>query len=127
MEERNFNYVYTAPTEAERKEIESIRRQYEEKIPEGESKIDRLRKLDGKVKNTATVLALVLGIVGCLVFGLGMAMVLEWELVFGGVLCAVCGGILMALAMPIYKWTLRKNKKKYGEEILRLSEELLHE
>ncbi len=83
--------------------------------------------MDGRVKNAATAWGLSIGIVGCLIFGLGMAMVLEWTLVLDGVLCGVGGGVLTALAMPIYKWVLRRNKKKYGEEILRLSEELLHE
>ena len=44
-----FNFKYTAPTEEERKEIDSIRRQYapQEKT---ETKLEKLRRLDGLVK-----------------------------------------------------------------------------
>ena len=47
-----FNYRYTAPTEEERKEIDSIRRQYAPQ-EQTETKIERLRRLDALVKNTA--------------------------------------------------------------------------
>ncbi len=122
-----FNYVYTAPTEEERKEICSIRRQYEEGEKKEESKIEKLRRLDKKVKNTATCWGVSLGVVGILTFGLGLTMVLEWDLWFWGILIAAVGGVGIALAYPIYQWVLKRNKKRYGEEILRLSKELLAE
>ena len=78
--QNKFEYTYSAPSEAERREIESIRRQYEEHPRSAESKLERLRKLDAYVKNSATCVALILGVVGLLIFGLGMAMVLEWAL-----------------------------------------------
>ncbi len=120
-----FYYSYAAPTEAERKEIDGIRRQYEEKAEE--SKLDKLRRLDKRVKASAAGLALTVGIVGCLVFGLGITMVLEWELPVWGALVALVGGIPTGLAYFVYRMSLRRNKRKYGEEILRLSKELLQE
>jgi len=33
----------------------------------------------------------------------------------------------MLMAFPVYKTLLNKNKQRYGEEILRLSDELLNE
>ena len=48
-----FNYTYSAPTETERKEIENIKKRYE--TPTGESKFERLRRLDAKVKNGVLV------------------------------------------------------------------------
>lgn len=121
-----FNFNYTAPTEAERKEIDSIRRQY---VPEGqkESKLERLRRLDSLVKNTATIWSLCCGVIGCLIFGLGLAMILEWNVLFWGIVVMIIGSIPMAIAYPLYKSLLNKYKKRYGEEILRLSEELLNE
>ncbi len=122
---KRFEYNYSAPTEEERKEIDSIRRQYTAGSKE-ESKLERLRALDKRVKSGATALGLSLGIGGCLLFGLGLSMVLEWELLAGGIAVAVVGTLPVAFAGTAYKWVLARNKKKYGGEILRLSEELLH-
>ncbi len=126
MKDNQFRYKYTAPTEEERKEIDSIRKQYcpQEKT---ESKLERLRRLDSLVKNTATVTALILGVVGCLIFGLGLAMVLEWKLLVWGVVLCIVGGVPMAISYPVYAHVLKKYKERYGDEILKLSEELLNE
>ena len=125
MENHQFNFKYTAPTEEERKEIVSIRSQYVAK-EKTETKLERLRRLDALVKNTAVILSLILGVCGCLIFGLGITTVLEWGRPVIGVVLGVLGCIPMALAYPVYKIVLKKNKQKYGEEILRLSEELLN-
>lgn len=121
-----FNYKYVAPTEEERKEIDSIRRQY---VPQSkaESKIERLRRLDSLVKNTAIIWSLVLGVVGTLIFGLGLTMILEWQILPWGIALMVIGSVPIAVAYPVYKSVLKKYKNRYGEEILRLSEELLNE
>ena len=125
--QNKFEYTYSAPSEAERREIESIRRQYEEHPRSAESKLERLRKLDAYVKNSATCVALILGVVGILIFGLGMTMVLEWALPLWGVLVGFVGLPPIALAYPVYRSVSKRNKKKYSAEILRLSEELLQE
>ena len=121
-----FNYKYIAPTEEERKEIDSIRRQYapQEKT---ETKLERLRRLDGLVKNIAIIWSLVLGVVGTLVLGLGLTMILEWSIWLWGIVLMVIGSVPMAIAYPVYKLALNKGKAKYGDDILRLSEELLNE
>lgn len=121
-----FNFKYTAPTEEERKEIDSIRRQYAPQ-EQTETKLERLRRLDGLVKNTAIIWSLVLGVVGTLVLGLGLTMILEWSIWFWGIALMVIGSVPMAIAYPVYKSVLKKYKNRYGEEILRLSEELLNE
>ena len=120
-----FNFKYTALSQEERKEIDSIRRQYsqEEKT---ETKLERLRRLDGLVKNTAIICSLVLGIVGTLIFGCGLTMILEWSIWLWGIVLMVIGSVPMAIAYLVYKLTLNKGKAKYGDEILRLSEELLN-
>ena len=53
-----FEYTYSMPTEAERKEIASIRRQYEDAPKTTDGKLERVRKLDARVKNGATALSL---------------------------------------------------------------------
>lgn len=121
-----FNFKYTAPTEEERKEIDSIRRQYAP-VEKTETKIERLRRLDSIVKNTSTIWSLVLGVVGCLIFGLGLSMILEWNIWLWGIILCVLGSVPMIIAYPVYNYVLKKYKKEYGDEILKLSEELLNE
>ena len=121
-----FNFKYTAPSQEERKEIDSIRRQYAPQ-EQTETKMEKLRRLDALVKNTAIIWSLVLGVVGTLVLGLGLTMILEWSIWLWGIALMVIGSVPMAIAYPVYKVVLQKYKNRYGEEILRLSEELLNE
>jgi hypothetical protein len=121
-----FSYSYSAPTEEERREIASIRKDYL-MSERGDGKLERLRKLDKKVKTSPVILAVCLGVAGILVFGLGISLCLEWNIYVWGVLLAAVGCVTMAFAYPAYKWLLNKNKAKYGGEIIRLSEELLNE
>ena len=120
-----FEYTYSAPTETEKKQIESIRRQYETPQKPVESNVERVKRLDAKIKNTANAFSLALGVFGCLVFGLGLTMILEWEIWLGGVGVMALGCPLMIFAYPLYNFLIKKGKKKYGAEILRLSEEIL--
>ena len=129
MQEENrnkFNYIYSAPTETERKEIEEIRSQY---LPDAKNneKMERLKALDSFVRNTAKLVAFSFGIFGILVFGLGLSMVLSWGgIVWGSIVC-VLGACFVSAAYPLYRIIFQRNKKKYGPEILRLSRELLNE
>ncbi len=120
----NFNYDYSAPTKEEKREIEDIRRRYQT-APLEISSLDRLRMLDKKVKKAPTVISLVLGIVGTLVFGLGLTMVLEWQIPLWGIVVMLFGCAVVVAAYFAYNYLLTKNKNKYGAEILRLSDELL--
>ena len=125
MSEKKFSYTYSAPSEEERREIECIRSEYSR--DERSEKLERLRRLNARVKNVSMCVALTLGIAGLLVFGLGMAMILEWGILVGGVAVAAVGALPMAGAAPAYNLVLRHEKQKYGPEIVRLSEELLGE
>lgn len=120
-----FEYVYVAPSEAERKEILSIKQNYEPKKVKADTKLERLRKLDGKVNNTAMACSISLGIVGLLIFGTGLTMILEWNILAFGILVSLIGILPMALAYPIHNLLLKIGKKKYGAEIIKLSTELL--
>lgn len=129
MNNHKFTFSYDAPTEDERREIEDIRKQYSPApaAQEKEDKLETLRRLDEKVKRPPLILAISLGVVGVLVFGLGLTMVLEWQLLAGGIAVMVAGAVLMALAHPLRLAWLKHNKKKYGERIVQLSEELLND
>ena len=121
MENTTFNYTYSA---ARNKKVESIRKKY---MPREESKLERLKKLDLRVQMAGTIESLCFGIVGALVFGIGMCFFLE---VFAGaawltVLLMVLGTIIMIPAYPIYRRIARKTKTELTPEILRLSEEIM--
>lgn len=119
-----FEYTYAAPTERERREIESIRKAY---LPdEAGEKLRRLRKLNARGRNTAMCVSLTLGVAGVLLFGAGMSLTLSFGRYAAGIALAALGIVPIALAYPVFNRLLRRGKKKYGAEILRLSEELLH-
>lgn len=127
MEEKNnFKYNYVAPTSKERREIESIRNGY---LPasKNEDKLTKLKEMDKRVKNIPFIVALVIGTIGVLIFGLGFAMVLEWGLLVFGVLVGVLGGIVMLLNLSIYKKISCFMKNKYADKIIKLSDELLND
>ena len=121
MENNTFSYNYSA---ARNKEVESIRRKY---MPHEESKLERLKKLDLRVQMAGTIESLCFGIVGVLIFGIGMCFFLD---VFAGAawltaLLIVLGTIIMIPAYPIYRRIARKTKTELTPEILRLSEEIM--
>ena len=119
-----FEYSYSAPTEEERREIQYIMKSYQPK-EKTRGKLEELRALDAKVKRLPLVLALTLGIAGCLIFGGGMAMALELGMLGWGTAASLAGAAVMATAYPTHKTLLAKNKSKYRDEILALSAELL--
>lgn len=120
-----FEYKYNAPTQEERKEIDNILKDY---LPEDskESKINKLRTLDFKVKNYPIIYGLSLGIIGTLVFGTGLTCILEWSLILLGIIVCVIGLFVAVIAYPIYNMIYKKLKNKYSKEIIDLSNELLN-
>lgn len=120
-----FEYKYSAPTQEERKEIEFIQNQYKEKDSR-QTKLERLRMLDNKVKNIPVCVSLVLGICGVLIFGLGLTMILEWKLMLWGIIVSIVGCVPMSLAYYVYKKLFKSLKSKHSNEILSISNELLN-
>ena len=121
MENNAFSYNYSA---ARNKEVESIRRKY---MPREESKLERLKKLDLRVQMAGTIESLCFGIVGALVFGVGLCFFLN---VFEGgtwlsALFMIIGSLIMVPAYPIYRRIARKTKTELTPEILSLSEEII--
>lgn len=133
MENKNtdtsFKYTYSAK---EQDEIRRIRQKYQDREENG---ISRLRKLDAKVSQKATMVSLVLGIVGVLVMGTGMSLIMtEFGSLLGltgvlglvvGVIIGLVGIIMVVLAYPVYNTVLKKEREKIAPEILRLTEELM--
>lgn len=116
-----FTYRYSA---AQNREVERIRRKY---LPKEENKMETLRKLDLRVQSAGMTPALCVGVIGCLIFGIGMCFGLD---VFVGAnwLAYLFGGIGVAVmipAYPIYRHIAKKAKDELAPEILRLSEEII--
>ena len=121
MENQSFTYNYSA---ARNKEVESIRRKY---MLREESKLEKLKRLDYRVQMAGMIEGLCFGIIGALVFGIGMCFFLD---VFAGAawltaILMICGTLLMIPAYPIYRRIARKTRAELTPEILRLSEEIM--
>ena len=135
MEQNNknngFRYTYSAREQAE---IRRIRDKYTDGAPE-EDKLARLRRLDARVTAKAQCVALCLGVVGSLILGTGMSLCMtDLSEILGphrniaialGILIGVIGGVLAAMAYPMYNRITEKEKKRVAPEILRLTEELM--
>ena len=119
MEKRTFTYSYSAK---ENEEAKSIREKY---LPKEQTALDKAKKLDGKVKLAGRIEALAVGIIGILVFGIGMCMGLG--AILGGMTLAVVlgiiGSLIMLCAYPVFKALHRSAREKYVPEILRLTED----
>lgn len=124
--EDKFHYTYSALNESERREIESIKKQYIS-APVADNKIERLRTLNQHVTQPPLIISLTIGIIGTLIMGLGMAMVLEWNIVIWGVIVGILGVAIAAVAYPIYRVILNRNKRIYGQQIIEFSNELLND
>lgn len=130
-EKETFIYTYSAK---EQEEIKNIRKKYVAPARE-EDKMEQLRKLDQGVTSKATMTALMVGVTGALVLGLGMSLAMtEFSEILGsyrdfgmiiGIAIGIVGIVLVCCAYPIYNRTLRKEREKIAPEILRLTDELM--
>lgn len=122
MENNQFEYTYSA---RQRQEIENIRKKYAP--PPQQDKMARLRALDASVTQKATVLSLIIGIIGALVFGVGMCCTLVWQDVWfiPGIVIGVIGMALIGAAYPVYVHSLRILRCRMAPQILQLTDELM--
>ena len=131
QKQNEFTYTYSAKEQAE---LKRIRDKYTAPT-EDEDKMARLRRLDASVTNTAQAVALVFGIIGALILGLGMSLIMtELAESLGisgdaamviGIIVGIVGGILASLAYPIYSAIVKAKRKKLAPEIIRLADELM--
>ncbi len=111
---------------------QKIRTQYMEKTP---SELDALRELDAKVKRPANVFAYVFGSVSAIIMGAGMSLVMTdigaaigiTSALVPGIAVGVVGLGMALLTYPMYKKILNARKKKYGAEILSLSDKIMNQ
>jgi uncharacterized membrane protein YccF (DUF307 family) len=126
MENPSFEYTYSAQRQ---KEVEEIRKKY---LPKEEDKMEQLRRLHSIPTQKAQTASIALGVMGALILGTGMSLCMT-EIgaflgIFGmilGVVIGIAGLVLVALAYPVYKRVLKRERERIAPEILRLSDELL--
>lgn len=111
---------------------QKIRTQYMEKES---TELDALRKLDAKVKRPANIFSYIFGSISALIMGAGMSLVmtdiaeiigLSTDPMLPGILIGIAGMIMAILNYPIYKGILDSRKKKYGAEIITLSDKIIN-
>lgn len=125
-QDNTFSYKYSA---VENKEIQEIRKRY---LPQSESKLEELKRLDMQVQNAGMVESLCIGIISSLVFGLGMCLAMQ---VIGtgigmmvlGIVIGIIGMAGILVAYPVCRRKQRKEKEKLSPRILELTEELYQE
>ncbi len=124
MEEKReiFNYTYSAK---EQEEIQSIRKKYLPQEPK-EDKLGQLRSLDRSVAKKGTAVSVIIGIIGCLLLGVGMCCTMVWMegWFIPGVIIGVIGIAAVAAAYPLYNHITKKAREKIAPQILKLTEEL---
>lgn len=116
-----FEYTYSAKQQSE---LENIRKKY---LPQEETKMERLRRLDKSAERSGTIISIIVGVIGTLIMGFGMCLCLEWSQFIAGVIIGVAGMVILGLAYPIFKYVTKKQREKIAPEILRLTEEIERE
>ncbi len=109
---------------------QKIRTQYMEKQA---TELDELRELDKKVKQPANVFAYIFGSLAAIIMGGGMSLIMTdiaetigvAEPMLPGIMIGLVGMFMAIINYPIYKGILGNRKKKYAEQILKLSDKVL--
>ena len=126
MENNSFEYTYSAQRQ---KEVEEIRKAY---LPKEKDKMAELRKLHAIPTQKAQAAAIAVGTIGALILGTGMSLCMtdigaalgNLALILG-IMIGLAGVVTVAVAYPIYKRVLKKEREKIAPEILRLTDELM--
>lgn len=118
--EETFEYRYSAK---QQEEIEAIRRKY---LPKEEDKMEQLRHMDKRVSHKGTIISIIIGVIGCLLLGIGMCCTMEWagRWFVPGIIIGVIGIVMIALAYPLYERITKKERKKIAPLILKLADEV---
>lgn len=123
MNQETFTYSYSAKRNSE---VLEIRKKY---LPQEESKLEELKRLDNTVQTSGMTESLSAGIGGALVFGLGLCLAMQVIgngviLVILGVLLGIVGIAGMLIAYPVYRRVFDNTKQKFTPRILELTAEL---
>lgn len=110
--------------------VQKIRTQYTEKE---HTQLDSLKELDKKVKKPANVFAYVFGSIGAIIMGGGMSLVMTdigqtigiaYAMV-PGIVIGVVGMLMAIINYPLYNRILSTRRRKYADEIIKLSDKIM--
>ena len=120
MNEKAFSYTYSATCN---QEVLNIRKKY---LPREETKLEELKRLDSLVQNSGVTESLCAGMVGCLIFGLGLCLAMEviGQMIWLGVILGFVGAVGMLVAFLVYRRFFNKAKAQHTPRILELAAEL---
>ena len=110
--------------------VQSIRTQYTEKE---HTQLDELKALDKKVRRPANLFAWCLGIISVIVMGTGMSLTMTEigsmigmkETMLPGIAIGVVGMAMAAANYPLHKKILGSRRRKYADQIMELSDQLM--
>lgn len=119
--ENAFSYTYCA---AQQQEIREIRRKY---LPTEEDKMAKVRKLDAGVTRKSMAVSITIGVVGCLLLGLGMSCVTSFSggWFVPGIVIGLAGIAAMAVAYPVYACVIKRERARIAQQIMELTDELM--
>ena len=88
--------------------------------------MERLRRLDRGTTKKGTIISIMVGVVGCLLLGVGMCCTMIWaqQWFIPGILIGIVGIVGIAAAYPLYARITKKERKKLAPQILKLTDEL---
>lgn len=110
--------------------VQKIRTQYTEKE---HTNLDALRELDAKVKRPANVFAYIFGGISAIIMGCGMSLVMTdigstigmTNTMVPGIIIGIVGMLMAIINYPIYKGILGSRRKKYADQIMKLSDKIM--
>lgn len=116
-----FTYTYSA---SRQEEVRRIREKY---VPREEDKLERLRRLDRAATKPGAIAALIVGIAGTLIMGLGMCCTMVWSetLFIPGIVIGIVGIAGICAAYPLYLHITKRRRDKLAPEIMRLADDLM--
>lgn len=118
----------------ETKEIKIARRISAEYSKPARTELDELRELDKRAKRPALIFSYIFGSLGAIIMGMGMSLIMtDIGAIIGlgsglalGVIIGVLGLALVSVNYPMHKAMLESRKRKYGAEILALSNKIMN-
>ena len=110
--------------------VQKIRTQYTEKE---HTQLDALKELDAKVKRPANVFAYIFGSISAIIMGGGMSLVMTdigsnigvENAMLPGIIIGIAGMLMAIINYPIHKSILTSRKKKYADQIMKLSDKIM--
>ena len=110
--------------------VQKIRTQYTERQA---TELDALRELDAKVKRPANIFAYIFGSISAIIMGAGMSLVMTdigatvgvAEPMLPGIVIGIVGMAMALINYPVYKGILTSRKKKYADQIMKLSDKIM--